>query len=264
MATPFRRPATVDQSAAVPPPASAVPTTTPEVHSALAALDAERAGHREALELFPERERGLLDREAPDEDFAALDVQRKRIRYKLDKLDKREGQLLDALQMAELADAQAAWLALADEYEPVARDIAKLGRAFNARLIELQALSGRSHSLARAWHVREALPGFDYLPALSTQALDYPVQAARAARDVRLTVPSPAVRLYTVRFLTFWDGGSRMAGPAYSTGMEAGFVAAIAWYLVENRIAEWLDLTRVPADPRPKPPAAATVTEGRR
>ena len=236
-------------------PTASEPTTVPQLEATLEALELERAGYREALELLPERERGLLERDAPDADFQALEIQRKRIRHRVDKLDQREAVLLEALEQAQLAVRQADWDELVTTYISLAEAAVEQAAQLKGTMDRIRQLAGIAEGFVLRGHIPAGLPSI--FGHVNWQEFNRPLQAAHAARSMRVTANTRPI-LATVRFTRFFDmaiGPTR--GPAYPRGVEAGFPPATAWRLVEGGHAEWVDPTRIPPDPRPARSAAA-------
>jgi len=221
--------------------------TADELERRLAALGAERAGLKAALDAQDQQERDLLEEDAADEAFQAIDLNRRRTHMRLQKLAEREAGVREELDKLQAAKRHADWLVFVDRYETsLAATREALERVYElhaaTRDITAEAQRAGFSQFAGAMHLQ-----WNSLPDVRS-AVDWMRNSCTGLR--RIAVPRPAEQLHNVRFVvhTIIDFGS-LVTTAYQQGQEAGFTRELAWKLVAQGRAEWPDVTRIP--PRP-------------
>lgn len=230
-----------------PPPAA---PTLEDLQQQMTALQIERTSLGKVLEGLPQREAEALDRDAPDADFAAIDLDRRRTHHRLQRLNVRHVALHDALQAAAMAETKQNWLGFVDRYESITSEMVELGARLTEQrnaLVDLVNEGQRAGFSAYSAH-GATLPYPE--PLYHEVVTQGAAMSVAFLRNWRFGAVAP--QLYTVRFLqwTMW-GKSQHTTTAYLMGQTAGFLAEDAWELVLAQCAVWVDETNIP----PRPPA---------
>ena len=212
----------------------------------LAHIASERAALVSMLEGIPEREREMLEHDAPDSAFQKIDLDRRRAHLKLQRLNERATELEAALQTAQDADTERHWLGYVDRYETAAKALAAVGELLMRLDAELFSLVNESQ---RAGFSRYALhqAQLPWQPLVHNQdQLFAYLKVIPGLRQVRFDFRPP--KLFVVRFLAWTPYG----GTAYMRDQEAGFAPDEAWALVLAQKAEWANPSQIPPRPAPR------------
>ena len=216
-----------------------LPTDAAGLEDALTALLAERVSLQDALAAHPERERRLLARKAAEAEIAGNDIQRRRIVFQLDEIDRREQEIRTALQVAERDQQQAVWHGFVAEFDRASERFADAGAMLREAREDLLDLHRRAAAAGYNEHQHPSarIPA----PALiDFDGIDQFRGHLPHLRRVDARAPE-RVKAFLVRFAVYTIVGDPTGLRAYQKGAVAGFDAAAAWRLVDQNKAAWAD-----------------------
>ena len=242
-----------------PEPTEPLPSTLDQLDIELTRLGEERASLIDADRATPAAERRLLERNAPEAEFHALAIRQKRIRHQLEQLDERESVLLrHATELG--CDARIhAWATFVDRFAVVAEQARQAADTLLA-----------SHRAIQALHIEAARAGFNRrqsgaeLPTLPLHTGQYTAVAALSATVASLRTMSPApverVASALVRITRFTIVRVGLHSIGHNRGECVGLPPELAWQLVDEDRADWLDPRRIPPRPPTRRRRRATET----
>lgn len=223
------------------PPASEIPSSPEAVDAALAALEHDRQAILAALASIPEREQTLLDADADDEAFIALEIEKKRAERALERLDRREQQLVQLAEQFENDSRQSAYGSIRERYILASHALADAAARVSQLIETVNEISRECDRCGFSQMMIPTLPPPGYSAAGAYMTFGGHLGVLRNHASVAERTPaqvpiSSQPRTQAVRFLRFTE--FRRAG--YQRGQIASFLLSDARRLVDAGYAEFM------------------------
>jgi hypothetical protein len=225
-----------------PQPALEMPKSEAEVDAALIGIEHERAAIQAMLAGLPARETELLDQDADDAAFVKLDIDKKRYERALERLDRKEAQLVQVAEKLHGEAQQVVYGEIRQRYVATSQDLAEATARVEYLLETVNSISGEADRAGFSVMQQPTLPPVGYSPVAGTMAFGGHLnvlanQAAIAARTpVQVPRLAPRERTYAIRFLKWTE----YRGSAFQRGQIAGFKGSVCRRFVEAGRAEWM------------------------
>jgi len=252
-----------------------MPRTLEQIDAALLDIEGERGELQALIAGIPAQETALLDEDADDDAFIKLDTDRKRAERALERLDRKETQLVQLAERYQAETQQRAYASARQRYLIETRRLAAMALEIQAQIETVNAISVEADRSGFSIMQIPTLPPVGYSQTGAwTQFGNLRILEAWAhiAASTPTQVPRipPRQRTYPVRFLQWTDYGMT----AYQRGQVAYFTGRNCRALVDAGRAEYMRKGMTfdaftaawgagPAPPETKPPAVNDLDDDR-